>query len=151
FAERGFAQTGKDKAPVRLRMSATEPQDSSSAQAIWYERLSSNLKAAVGNKIVVDYFPSDKLGKEPDVVAKVKAGDVDMMMSGAAAWSALIPEMGVLDLGYLFKDNGHFGRSMDGQAGGILADMLEERGNAHILGWCFSVGPRNLWTKAPVK
>ena len=54
-----FAQ---DKPLVTLRMSSTLPLDANSAHYVWYSRFAQNLKTAVGNKIVVNYFPSDQLG-----------------------------------------------------------------------------------------
>ena len=109
-------------------MSSTLPNDPvNSAHAVWYNRFAANLKTAVGDKVVVNYFPSDQLGKEADVVQQVRLGSVDMMISGSSIWATLMPEMGVLDLGYMFANNDHCGRALDGKAGTILGDMLAER------------------------
>ena len=107
LAAGGLALTGSralaQGAPVTLRMSSTLPNDPvNSAHAVWYNRFAANLKAAVGDKVVVNYFPSDQLGKESDMVQQVRLGSVDMMISGTSIWATLMPEMGVLDMGYLF-------------------------------------------------
>jgi TRAP-type transport system periplasmic protein len=81
----------------------------------------------------------------------VKIGGVDMMISGCSIWATLMPEMGVLDMGYLFVNNDHCGRALDGKAGGLLAKMLDERTGVQILGWGYSLGARNVFTKNPVK
>src|SRR5664279_6328124 len=83
----GLALTGgralAQGSAVTLRMSSTLPNDPvNSAHAVWYNRFAANLKAAVGDKVVVNYFPSDQLGKEADMVQKVRLGSVDMMISG---------------------------------------------------------------------
>ena len=133
-------------------MSSTLPADPvNSAHYVWYQRFASNLKSAVGDKIVVNYFPSDQLGKEADVVQQVRLGSVDMMISGSSIWATLMPEMGVLDMGYLFANNDHCGRALDAKGGTILADMLLERTSVQALGWCYSLGARNVFTKNPVK
>ena len=68
---------------VTFRMASTLPADPvNSAHFVWDERFASNLKSAVGDKIVVNYFPSDQLGKEADVVQQVRLGSVDMMIVG---------------------------------------------------------------------
>ncbi len=137
---------------VTLRMSSTLPADPvNSAHFVWYQRFASNLKTAVGDKIVVNYFPSDQLGKEADVVQQVRLGSVDMMISGSSIWATLMPEMGVLDMGYLFQSNDHCGKALDAKAGKILTDMLAERTNVLGIGWGYSLGARNVWTKNPVK
>jgi tripartite ATP-independent transporter DctP family solute receptor len=146
-----WAQAAGDKPLVTLRMSSTLPLDPNSAHFVWYDRFSKNLQATVGNKVVVNYFPSDQLGKEADVVQQVKIGGVDMMISGSSIWATLVPEIGVLDMGYLFTDNDHCGRALDGKAGAILNKMVDERINVQVLGWCYSLGARNVWTKNPVK
>ena len=136
---------------VTFRMSSTLPNDPvNSAHAVWYNRFASNLKSAVGDKIVVNYFPSDQLGKEADMVQQVRLGSVDMMISGTSIWATLMPEMGVLDMGYLFKDNDHCGRALDGKAGSILGSMLADRTSVMALGWGYSLGARNVWTKNQV-
>jgi len=155
LAAGGLALTGSralaQGAPVTLRMSSTLPNDPvNSAHAVWYNRFAANLKAAVGDKVVVNYFPSDQLGKESDMVQQVRLGSVDMMISGTSIWATLMPEMGVLDMGYLFKDNDHCGRALDGKAGTILGNMLADRTNVMALGWGYSLGARNVWTKNPV-
>jgi tripartite ATP-independent transporter DctP family solute receptor len=151
----GLALTGgralAQGSAVTLRMSSTLPNDPvNSAHAVWYNRFAANLKAAVGDKVVVNYFPSDQLGKEADMVQQVRLGSVDMMISGTSIWATLMPEMGVLDMGYLFSNNDHCGRALDGKAGTILGGMLLERTNVQALGWGFSLGARNVWTKNPV-
>jgi TRAP-type transport system periplasmic protein len=144
---RAFAQGSA----VTLRMSSTLPNDPvNSAHAVWYNRFASNLKAAVGDKVVVNYFPSDQLGKEADMVQQVRLGSVDMMISGTSIWATLMPEMGVLDMGYLFANNDHCGRALDGKAGTILGNMLLDRTSVMALGWGYSLGARNVWTKNPV-
>ena len=138
-------------APVALRLSSSLPNDPvNSAHTVWVNRFQSNLKNAVGDKIVVNYFPSDQLGKESDVVQQVRLGSVDMMISGTSIWATLMPEMGVLDLGFIFQNNDHCGRALDGKAGKLLGDMLVERTNVMALGWGYSLGARNVWTKNPV-
>jgi tripartite ATP-independent transporter DctP family solute receptor len=160
FLSSGLALTGAalaggrahaQGAPVALRLSSSLPNDPvNSAHTVWVNRFQSNLKNAVGDKIVVNYFPSDQLGKESDVVQQVRLGSVDMMISGTSIWATLMPEMGVLDLGFIFQNNDHCGRALDGKAGKLLGDMLAERTNVMALGWGYSLGARNVWTKNPV-
>jgi len=61
---RAWAQATGEKPLVTFRMSSTLPLDPNSAHFVWYDRFSKNLQQSVGNKIVVNYFPSDQLGKE---------------------------------------------------------------------------------------
>lgn len=136
---------------VTLRMSSSLQADMNSSHFIWFDRFQSNLKASVGDAVKIAYFPNNMLGKESDVVQQVRLGAVDMMVSGTSIWSTLSPEVGVLDLGYLFTNNDHAGRALDGKAGKILTELLLNKANVVTLGYGFSLGARNVYTKHLLK
>ena len=97
---------------VRWGAEATSSKMSSSSTGI----MQVNLKKAVGERIRIDYFPNNQLGKESDVVQQVKVGSIDMMLTGSSIWATVTPQFGMLDLGYLFDsyeqlcDEMHFER-----------------------------------------
>lgn len=136
---------------VALRMSSSLQGDMNSSHYVWFDRFQSSLKASVGDSVKITYFPNNMLGKESDVVQQVRLGAVDMMVSGTSIWSTLSPEVGVLDLGYLFTNNEHAGRALDGNAGKILTDLLLTKANVVTLGYGFSLGARNVYTKHLLK
>ena len=78
----GLPGLARAQAPVALRFSSSLVADQNSAHYVWYQRLDANLKAAVGDRIKIDYFPNNQLGKESDVVQQVKVGSIDMMVTG---------------------------------------------------------------------
>lgn len=136
---------GANAAPVvKLRMASSLPADPNSAHFVWYERFQSNLKAAVGDAVEVTFFANSMLGKEVDVIQQVRLGAIDMMVSGTSIWATLVPEVGVLDLGYLFENNDHAGRALDGKAGEALTEILQKKANIRSLGYGFSFGARNV-------
>ena len=139
------------QSPVSLRMSSSLTADMNSSHFVWYDRFSKNLKASVGDKVAITYFPNNQLGKESDVVQQVRLGAMDMMISGTSIWATAMPEMGVLDMGYLFHDWNHVGKSLDGDAGAALSKLLLERASVVTLGYAYSLGARNVYTKTPMK
>lgn len=138
-------------ATVNLRVSSSLSSDMNSSHYVWFDRFQSNLKATTNGAVNVTYFANNMLGKESDIVQQVRLGAVDMMVSGTSIWSTLAPEIGVLDLGYLFVDNAHAGRALDGKAGEILTEMLLKKANVKALGYGFSLGARNVYTKHLLK
>ena len=90
--------------------------DDNAAHYVWYQRFQTNLKAGVGDAIKIDYFPNNQLGKESDVVQQVKVGSIDMMVTGSSIWATVLPEIGMLDLGYLFDSYAHVARATEGPA-----------------------------------
>src|SRR4029079_17327450 len=132
---------------VSLRFSSSMVADQNAAHFVWYERLQSNLKAAMGDAIHIDYFPNNQLGKESDVVQQVKVGSVDMMVSGSSIFATICPELGMLDLGYLFDDYAHVAPGLHGPTGKTLNEMLQKSSGCTILTWASHLGPRSVYTK----
>ena len=79
------------QSPVSLRMSSSLTADMNSSHFVWYDRFSKNLKASVGDKVAITYFPNNQLGKESDVVQQVRLGAMDMMISGTSIWATAMP------------------------------------------------------------
>lgn len=75
-------------------------------------------------QIKINYFANGMLGKEADATQQVRIGAINMMISGTSIWATLVPEIGVLDLGYLFKDYDQVGKTLDGKAGEQLSALM---------------------------
>jgi tripartite ATP-independent transporter DctP family solute receptor len=147
----GFPGISRAQSSISLRFSSSMTADDNAAHYVWYQLLQANLKTTVGDAIKLDYFPNNQLGKESDVVQQVKVGSVDMMVTGSSIWATVLPEIGMLDLGYLFDSYAHASRALDASVGASLNDMLQKRTGCTILTWASHFGPRNVYTKAQVR
>jgi len=136
---------------VSLRFSSSMTADDNAAHYVWYQRLQANLTAAVGDAIKIDYFPNNQLGKESDVVQQVKVGSIDMMVTGSSIWATVLPELGMLDLGYVFDSYAHVAKAMEGTAGATLNELLQKRTGCSVLTWTSHFGPRSVYTKTQIK
>jgi TRAP-type C4-dicarboxylate transport system substrate-binding protein len=125
------------------------PADDSSAHYIWFSRFQENINnnAKLKGQIKLNYFANGMLGKEADATQQVRIGAINMMISGTSIWATLVPEMGVLDLGYLFKDYSQVGKALDGSAGEKLSALMMDKANVMVLGYGFNLGARNIYTK----
>lgn len=146
----GLAPTAQGQQKVALRVSSSMPADKNAAHFAWFEQFQAKLQQSVGDRLKLDYFPNSQLGKEADVVQQVKVGSIDMMISGSSIWATVAPEFGMLDLGYMFDGFEHAAKAIDSGAGEKLSNILANRTKASVLGWGFSFGPRNVYTKKPV-
>ncbi|MBI2771286.1 MAG: TRAP transporter substrate-binding protein [Burkholderiales bacterium] len=147
----GVPGLGRAQAPLALRFSSSMTADDNAAHYVWYQRMAANLKNQVGDAIKLDYFPNNQLGKESDVVQQVKVGAIDMMVTGSSIWATVLPEIGMLDLGYLFDNYNHMAKVSEGSVGKTLNELLQQRAGCTILTWASHFGPRNVYTKAQVK
>ncbi len=135
---------------IRLRVSSSLPTDEYSEHYFWFQRFQSNLANAIGDRIRLDYYPNGQLGKENDTVQQVKTGTIDMMISGSSYWATLVPEMGMLDLGYLFDSYDQMKKHLHGSVGTALAKLVAERCKVAIIGWTSTFGARSIYTKKSV-
>ena len=150
FAAAAFVRSAHAQQSTVLRVSSSDPIDDNAAHYLWFEKFSSRVKGAVGDRIRFDYFPNSQLGKESDVVEQVKIGSTDMMVTGSSIWATVAPEIGMLDLGYMFDSYDHVARAMDSSGGSALNRILADRTGVQVLGWGFHFGARSVYTKKPV-
>ena len=147
----GWSAPASAQTTISLRFSSSMVADQNAAHFIWYQRFEANLKAAVGERIKLDYFPNNQLGKESDVVQQVKVGSIDMMVTGSSIWATVAPEFGMLDLGYVFDSYAHVAKALDGGVGASLNKILQEKTGCSVLAWASHFGPRSVYTKNPVR
>ena len=137
--------------PILLRFSSSMLADDNAAHYVWEQHFLQNLQASAPDRFKIEYFPNNQLGKESDVVQQVKVGSIDMMVTGSSIFATISPEIGMLDLGYVFDNYAHVARAMEGTAGATLNDILQKRSGCTVLTWASHFGARSVYTKAPVK
>jgi len=118
---------------------------------MWYQRFAEGVSRLAGVKLELQYFPNSQLGKEADVVQQVKVGSIDMMLTGSSIWATVAPELGMLDLGYLFDSYAHVFKALDGGVGEKLSRIVQDRTKCTVLGWGSHFGSRSVYTKNPVR
>ncbi|MBT9432898.1 TRAP transporter substrate-binding protein [Candidatus Sodalis endolongispinus] len=141
------------QAAVNFRVYSSLTADDNSAHYIWFKRFQSNVEKdpRLKNKIKLNYFPNAMLGKEADATQQVRIGAINMMISGTSIWATIAPEIGVLYLGYLFKDRQQVGKALDGKAGDALSDLMLKKANIVVLGYAYNLGARNIYTKKVIE
>ncbi|MBK5230693.1 MAG: hypothetical protein JJE27_05910, partial [Thermoleophilia bacterium] len=60
-------------------------------------------------------------------VNQVRAGVVDIMITGTSIWTNVVPELGIFDLGYVFQDYDHMLRASATPAGAGPARLGPDR------------------------
>ena len=98
-----------------------------------------------GGAIRVPVFPSCQLGSgEREMIEGVKLGTLEMVLTASAPIAGFEPRFMLFDLPFLFRDNGHAHRVLDGPIGQKVAASLEAHG-MKLLAWMES-GFRNMIT-----
>lgn len=103
-------------------------------------------KAAAKYGIGIDIYPGGQLGDSSALVEGVQMGTVDINITGTADWSKLYPDLGVLDLAYIWDSYDQMNTILDGELGQSLAEGFLESTGVHILGYSDSFGYRCVGT-----
>ena len=70
------------------------------------------LKEVSGGKMSINQFPGAQLGQEPVMLQKLRAGDIDFVITSTANASTLAPQAGVFSLHFIFRDKDHLAKTL---------------------------------------
>jgi TRAP-type transport system periplasmic protein len=104
-----------------------------------------------GGTMVIDQFPGAQLGQEPQMLQKIRTGDIDFIFSASANAATISPQSGVMSIHYLFRSEDHLVRAVaDPRLVGAVRDMFADTvKDAHLL-TVLTLGLRNLYGKKEI-
>lgn len=79
-------------------------------------------------RIQVEHLPGGKAGGELELITKVRNNLIDMAIISSGPVSAVVPEVALLDLPFLFYSYGHAHRTLDGPIGKDLLARFQQHG-----------------------
>ncbi|MEO8143449.1 MAG: TRAP transporter substrate-binding protein [Betaproteobacteria bacterium] len=126
-------------------------QPNTTAYGIAANIFDAKLKELSGGKMSINQFPGAQLGQEPQMLQKMRAGDIDFVITSTANASTLAPQAGVLSLHFIFRDQNHLTKALaDPALSAAFRDMVKETvQGAHVLG-LMTMGLRNMYSKKEV-
>ncbi len=130
-------------APVKITLSGYGPPHTSFSVALKMigERLEAKFPGQLDLKYVFNIM--DVAYKAEDNLWLVDRGILSLAYQSSSYLTDDVPELGFLDLPFLFPDNMVARRAMDGEIGRRMVAAIEARKNYRILGW-FENGMRHL-------
>ncbi|MDR3536689.1 MAG: TRAP transporter substrate-binding protein [Acetobacteraceae bacterium] len=101
--------------------------------------------------MLIDQFPGAQLGQEPQMLQKIRTGDIDFIFSASANAATISPQSGVLSIHYLFRSEQHLVKAIaDPALVAAVRDMFAETvKDAHLL-TVLTLGLRHLYGKKEV-
>lgn len=130
-------------APIKLRMAGYGPPTTGFSKALKF--IGDKLEAQFGNDVAIEYVFNimDHGHKAEDILTLVENGEITLGYQSSSYLTDRVPELGFVDLPFLFSSNAQARDAMDGALGEFLARKTEERVNYRILGW-FENGFRHI-------
>jgi tripartite ATP-independent transporter DctP family solute receptor len=95
-------------------------------------------------EVEIQIFPNGQLGSEKEMIEGLKLGTVDITSPSNGNLTNFVPELGIFDLPFLFRDRAHMYKAMDGAPGKKLSSAMADKG-FRLLGF-YEAGVRHIMT-----
>lgn len=134
------------RSPVILRLAEALPE--SNPVTVAMRKFAGLVKAKTAGKVIVKLYSSAQLGQEPEAIEQVRLGIIDMTRINAVALANVSPSVGVFTLPYIFRNNTHKYKVLDGAVGDEVRADLQQVG---LLGFDFlEAGSRSFYTRSRI-
>src|SRR5689334_9077381 len=126
-------------------------QPTTTAYGIAANIFDAKLKELSGGTMSINQFPGAQLGQEPQMLQKMRAGDIDFVITSTANASSVAPQAGVFSLHFIFRDQAHLQDVLaePAVANEFRAMIKDSVQGAHVLG-LLTMGMRNMYSKKEV-
>lgn len=101
-----------------------------------------NLQKLAPGRFKVEQFPSSALGGERETIESLQLGNLEMVVTSSGPVINFVPEAGIMDIPFLFRDSAHARAALDGAPGqeilakfpakGLVALAWGEQGFRHL-------------------
>ena len=127
-------------------------QPTTTAYGIAGNIFDAKLKELSGGKFSINQFPGGQLGQEPQLLQKLRAGDIDFVITSTANASTVAPQAGVFSLHFIFRDQDHLAKVLADPAiaqefRAMVKDSVQ---GAQVLG-LLTMGMRDMYSKKEVR
>ncbi len=121
--------------PIQIRMGGYGPPTTGFSRALTF--IGERLEKEFGDRVQVKYVWNimDFGYKAEDILWLVEHGLLTLGYQSSSYLTDRVPELGFVDLPFLFADNAQARGAMDGALGDYLAHKIEAAVNYRILGW----------------
>ena len=130
-------------APIPIRMGGYGPPTTGFSKALKF--IGDKLQAEFGGRVAIDYVWNimDHGYKAEEILTLVENGEMTLGYQSSSYLTDRVPELGFVDLPFLFASNAQARAAIDGELGQHLVRKTEERIGYRILGW-FENGFRHI-------
>jgi tripartite ATP-independent transporter DctP family solute receptor len=130
-------------APIDIRMAGYGPPSTGFSKALKF--IGDELQGQFGDRLDIKYVWNimDHGHRAEDILTLVENGEMTLGYQSSSYLTDRVPELGFVDLPFLFANNTQARAAMDGALGAFLVRKTEARINYRILGW-FENGFRHI-------
>jgi tripartite ATP-independent transporter DctP family solute receptor len=133
-----------------LKASDVHPLGYPTVEAI--VRMGKKLEGATNGRLSVQMFPSMQLGGEKEMIEQAQVGALQIARISVGPMGPVVDELNVFNLPFIFRDEAHMRKVIDGPIGQELLDKISANPASRLvaLGW-MDAGTRNVYAKKAVR
>jgi tripartite ATP-independent transporter DctP family solute receptor len=145
----GAAVAGLVGTTRRARAAAVEMKLGSDSPAghpfnVGLEVMKKEIESKSQGRITATIYPDAQLGGEEAMTSGLKIGSIDALFASTGVLSSSVPELGIFDLPFLFRDVDQMLRAANGPIGARYKAKIESAVGAELIG-SGATGSRNMW------
>ena len=147
----GYVPTAVAQTKIVLKATDVHPLGYPTVEAV--VRMGKKLEVATNGRITIQMYPSMQLGGEKEMIEQAQVGALQIARISVGPMGPIVPELNVFNLPFMFRDNAHMEKVIDGEVGTEFLKKLSDHPTAGLIGLCWmNAGTRNVYnSKHPVK
>lgn len=142
-------QNQKELPKISLKYGHNAPADSPTGIAA--EKLAEIVSENSGGSFTIDVYPENQLGDNRDLVEQTALGGLDMSMSGLGILGYLADEYNLMQVPFLFRDQEHIHKVVDGDIGANIANRLLKEKDILLLSQSWDRLPRQVTANKEIR
>jgi tripartite ATP-independent transporter DctP family solute receptor len=115
-------------------------------------RMGKKLEEATKGRLSIQMYPSMQLGAEKEMIEQAQVGALAIARISVGPMGPIVPELNVFNLPFMFRDDAHMEKVIDGPIGDEMLKKLTDS-KANLVGLCWmNAGTRNVYnSKKPIQ
>ena len=143
-----FAATAPAQQKQIWKASDVHPLGYPTVEAI--ERMGKKLETQTNGRISIQMYPAMQLGGEKEMIEQAQVGALQIARISVGAMGPVVDDLNVFNLPFVFRDEAHMRKVIDGPIGQGLLDRVSASPASRliVLGW-MDAGTRNVYANKP--
>ena len=147
----GLALTAQSAGAAERHFSFGYDQPHTTAYGFAADTFAAKLKELSNGAMIIDQFPGGQLGQEPQMLQKVRTGDIDFILSATANAATVSPEAGVLSIHFIFRGEDHLKKAIsDPKVVASFRKMIKDTVQGSQVLTLLTLGLRDFYSKKEI-
>jgi TRAP-type transport system periplasmic protein len=129
-----LAATGMASAQTTLRMGYALAPAPNSHYGVGASTFAEEITKRTQGRFKIEQYPNSQLGGEREMIESVQLGTLDLVVTSSGPVPGFVPETGIVDIPFLFRDPAHARAVLDGPIGQELLAKFPAK-NLIALAW----------------